>query len=284
MNEAAPPTAVRINNSRVHDRSCVDSGHYTLQTTMEIRLDHLTWADVRDRDVQVAILPWGATEAHNTHLPHGTDTWQAAAVARLSAEKAASKGARVIVLPAVPFGVHTQQEDIRLTLNLNPSTQALVLQDIVASVEAAEIPKMLIINGHGGNGFRQMIRELQADASVFLCTTNWWTLGDADAVFEEPGDHAGELETSVMMHLHPDTVRPLSEAGSGAARGFRIEALRRKRIWAPRHWSSVTDDTGVGDPSRATSDKGRIFLDDVSDELASFLVDLDKADLSDLYA
>lgn len=251
---------------------------------METRLTHLTWSDVRNRDVETVILPWGATEAHNLHLPHGTDTWQAEGVAREAAEKASVRGARVVVLPGVPLGVHTQQADLPLTLNVNPSTQSLILADLVASIERAGVPKMLILNGHGANGFKQMIREIQAMTSVFLCLCNWWTLGDATEVFDEPGDHAGELETSVMMHLHPERVRPLGEAGPGKENPFRIQALRSRKVWAPRQWTSATEDTGVGNPAAASAKKGARFLDQVTNELADFLVELDAADPSDLYA
>jgi len=251
---------------------------------MEVRLTHLTWKDVRERDIEVVVLPWGATEAHNTHLPHATDTWQAEGIAHEAAIRAAERGARVVVLPTVPFGVHTQQPDIPLTLNVNPSTQSLLLADLIQTVEDAGVSKLVLLNGHGANDFKQMIRELQAATSVFLCQCNWWTLGDANAVFDDPGDHAGELETSVMMHLHGSTVRPLEEAGPGNGRSFKIEALRNKRVWAPRQWSAVTDDTGVGDPAKATAEKGARFVDQVANELADFLVDLDAADPSDLYA
>ena len=167
---------------------------------------------------------------------------------------------------------------------MNPSAQAMLLQDLGGSIEEAGGPKLLVGNGHGGNDFRQMIRELQAGTGVFLCTTNWWTLGEADRIFDEPGDHAGELETSVMMHLHPDAVRPLTEAGDGHEKKFKIEGFRKRRVWAPRFWSQVSEDTGVGNPAKSTADKGRVFLEDVTDELAAFLVELDAADVEDLYA
>lgn len=272
-----------MNNSRQTGNGNVVSCGTPNGMYMETRLTHLTWADVRERHVETVILPWGATEAHNTHLPHATDTWQAEGVAQRAAERAAARGARVVVLPGVPFGVHTQQADLPLTLNVNPSTQSLILADLVASVERAGVRKMLIMNGHGGNGFKPMIRELQALTDVFLCLCNWWTLGNADEVFDEPGDHAGELETSVMMHLHPDRVRPLSEAGPGKERVFRLEALRSRKVWAPRQWTSVTDDTGVGNPAAATAQKGQQFVEQVTDELANFLVELDAADPTDLY-
>ncbi len=251
---------------------------------MENRLAYLTWADIRDRHVETVILPWGATEAHNTHLPHGTDTWQAEGVAHEAARKANQRGARVVVLPAVPFGVHTQQRDVPLTMNVNPSTQIQILADLLGSIEDAGVPKLMILNGHGANGFKQVIRELQAHTDVFLCLCNWWTLGNADEVFDAPGDHAGELETSVMMHFHGDRVRALSQAGSGHERKATIEGLRSRKIWAPRPWTAVTDDTGVGDPSASTAEKGRRFVEQVTDEIADFLVELDTANPDDLYA
>ncbi len=234
-------------------------------------------------EYEVAVLPWGATEPHNFHLPFGTDTIQAEAVAVESAERAWVRGARVIVLPAIPMGTNAQQLDTPLTLNLSPSTQALVLEDVVASLEHHAIRKLLILNGHGGNDFRSMVRELQARTDVFLCVSNWWTVADAGSVFDEPGDHAGELETSVMLHVAPGLVAPLEEAGPGAGRVFRLAGLREGVAWAPRDWARVTDDTGVGNPAAATPAKGARFLDAAAEVLATFLVDLAAADPDDLY-
>lgn len=234
-------------------------------------------------DYEVAVLPWGATEPHNFHLPFGTDTIQAEAVAAEAAGRAWERGARVVVLPAIPMGANAQQLSTPLTLNLNPSTQALVLEDVVASLEHHGIRKLLILNGHGGNDFKAIVRELQARTDVFLCVSNWWTVADANAVFDEPGDHAGELETSVMQHVAPELVAPLEEAGPGAARAFRIGGLRDGVAWAPRDWARVTDDTGVGNPAAATPAKGARFVDAAADVLATFLVDLAAADPGDLY-
>src|SRR5690606_22000941 len=102
--------------------------------------------------------------------------------------------------------------------------------------------------------------------------------------FDEPGDHAGEMETSMIMHLAPDLVLPLEEAGDGAERHFRIAALREGWAWAPRVWTSVSADTGIGNPHAATAAKGEVFFAAVTERIAAFLCDLAAADLDDLYA
>ncbi len=246
-------------------------------------LAEATWGTVRDTRYEIAVLPWGATEAHNTHLPSGTDTIQCDAIGAEAGRIAWDAGARVVVLPTVPFGVQTGQLDIPLCLNVNPSTQAALLADLVESLEGQGIPKLVVLNGHGGNDFRQTIRELQPRTRVFLSVVSWYRVVDPATVFDDLGDHAGELETSVMMHVAPALVRPLSEAGRGATRAFRLAALREGWAWAPRHWSSVTDDTGAGDPSRASAEKGARFAGEVARRLASYLCELATADPDDLY-
>src|SRR5712692_4719332 len=97
-------------------------------------LNELTWKTVRDTRYEVAVLPWGATEAHNLHLPYTTDNIEAEGIAAAAARLAWDRGARVVVLPLVPFGVNTGQLDIPLCVNLNPSTQALVLRDVASAL------------------------------------------------------------------------------------------------------------------------------------------------------
>src|SRR3989454_12303499 len=113
-------------------------------------LNELTWKTVRDVRYEVAVLPWGATEAHNLHLPYSTDNIATERIAGLAARHASERGARVVVLPVVPFGVNAGQLDIPLCLNLNPSTQALVLRDLAMALAGQGIPQLAILNGDGG--------------------------------------------------------------------------------------------------------------------------------------
>jgi creatinine amidohydrolase len=247
-------------------------------------LAETTWKTVAATQYEVAVLPWGATEAHNYHLPYATDNIQSDMLAAESARIAWEAGAKVVVLPCVPFGVNTGQLDITLCLNMNPATQAALLADLVNALEVQGIRKLVIFNGHGGNDFRQMIRELQPRTKVFLSALNWYKVGDAKAIFTDLGDHAGELETSVMMHLVPDFVRPLAEAGDGSEKRWKIEALREGWAWAPRRWTQVSADTGTGNPALASAEKGAQYADVVTQRVGKFLVELAQADVDDLYA
>lgn len=242
------------------------------------------WKTVKNTKYEVAILPWGATEAHNYHLPYATDVMQCDYVAAESARIAWEKDAKVIVLPTIPFGVNTGQLDITLDLNMNPSTQAAVLKDITQVLSIQGINKLVLLNGHGGNDFRQIIREIQAQyTNRFLCTMNWYKAVDWHKFFAEPGDHAGEMETSAMLHIAPDLVLPLSEAGDGKDKKLKLQGFKEGWAWAQREWSKTTKDTGVGNPALATAEKGQLYLNAVTQNIGNFLVELAGSDLNDMY-
>jgi creatinine amidohydrolase len=247
-------------------------------------LAETNWKTIKDQKIDLAVLPWGATEAHNYHLPFATDNILAENIARESAALAWERGARVIVLPAIPFGVNTGQMDILLNINMNPSTQLAILTDVIDVLNRHGIRKFMILNGHGGNDFRQMIRELGLRfPEMFICQSNWFQSFDNSDYFENSGGHADEMETSIMQYLAPELVLPLSEAGKGNSKKFRIKALREKWAWAERRWTQVTSDTGIGNPLKATPEKGKRCFDEIVNKLSSFMVDLSGTDINDMY-
>src|SRR5262249_52496501 len=172
-------------------------------------LSELNYGMVRDRPpFQVAILPLGATEPHNLHLPYGTDTLQVELIAERACSRAYDQGARVVVLPPLPYGTETNQMRFPLAMNLNPSTVARVIADLVHSLEAHRILKCVILNGHGGNDLKWVLRELHLKTDVHILLCNWYRVA-ADqhaAIFEDAGDHAGEMETSMGLAHFPGLV------------------------------------------------------------------------------
>ncbi|EAR14227.1 MULTISPECIES: creatininase family protein [Robiginitalea] len=247
-------------------------------------LAETNWKALKETRFDLAILPWGATEAHNYHLPYGTDNYEADALAAAAAAHAWEAGGRVVVLPTIPFGVNTGQADIYLDMNLNPSTQLAILDDVAATLHRHGIQKLVVFNSHGGNNFKALLRELGLRyPDLFVCMTNWFRAMDRETYWEAPGDHADEAETSLMLHLRPDLVLPRESWGDGASRKFRIEGLNQDWAWAERKWSEVSADTGVGDPSAASAEKGARFFRDVSRKIGAFLLELSRADPADMY-
>jgi creatinine amidohydrolase len=244
-----------------------------------------TWKSVTETAFEVAVLPWGACEAHNFHLPYGTDIIEADHVAAESARIAWQNGAKVIVLPTIPFGVNTGQADVKLDMNMNPSTQMAVLRDVIEVLDRQGILKLIILNSHGGNDFKTMIRELGLRyPQMFLCSCNWFQALDQAQFFENKDDHAGEMETSVILHLAPHLVSPLSEAGDGQAKKFTIRAMREGWAWAERKWTQVTKDTGVGDPRKATSDKGAEYFKALTEKVGEFFYAVAKTGKNNMYS
>lgn len=227
------------------------------------------WNHIREMEIEVALLPWGATEAHNRHLPYATDNIQVEALAAEAARIATQEGAGVIVLPAIPFGVNTGQADIRLDMNLNPTTQLAILKDLITVMNRQKIHKFILLNGHGGNNFKPLLRELGLlFPEMFLTLCNWFQIAKGEIEYKIPGDHADEMETSLMMKLRPDLVAPLEMAGEGKTRVSVITGIAEGWAWAERQWSAVTADTGSGDPIHSTLEKGEEIFHVVSDKIA----------------
>ncbi len=247
-------------------------------------LAETNWKQLKDATVDLAILPWGATEAHNYHLPYGTDNIEAEGLAAESARLAWERGARVMVLPTVPFGVNSGQTDIFLDMNLNGSTQLAILRDLIQVLDRQGVKKLLVFNSHGGNTFKPLLKELGLEfPEMFLCTSNWFQSVDKRQYFEEMGDHADEMETSLVMYLRPELVLPLEEAGPGAEKKHRIRAFQEGWVSHERRWSQITADTGVGDPSKSTAEKGEHFFRDVTEKFAQLIVELAALEVDEMY-
>jgi creatinine amidohydrolase len=226
----------------------------------------------------VAILPWGATEAHNWHLPYGTDVIEATRLAERSAELAYERGARVVILPTIPFGNDEQQLDQACTISFTTPTAIAILNDVARSLARQKIDRLVILNGHGGNQFQPLVRDAQSKHNLLIVVANFYEMvPDAKReIFEKPGDHADELETSLLLHLCPELVE-LDKAGGGTRTPFEIKALRQPGVWTPRPWSKSHPDTGSGDPSKATAEKGERYFESVTSALADLFVDLANA-------
>jgi creatinine amidohydrolase len=210
-------------------------------------------------------------------MPYGTDIFEVETVGRQACERAYQAGARVTLLPTIPYGVNTNHLRVpgALACSVTPSTLLHLITDLTDALVRQGVRKIVLLNGHGGNELKPLMRELHHRSSAFLCLCDWFrTAADLyPKIFEHPGEHADEVETSLGLAFFPDLVQP-ELADAGTARPSRFEAINRGWISITRPWHLVTTNTGLGDPSAATAEKGRRLMEVLVERLGSFLVEL----------
>lgn len=249
-------------------------------------LEQITLADVRALQPTTAILPLGATEPHNLHLPYGTDSLEAWHLADRCCQAAYEQGARIVQLPVLPYGTESNLQAFPLAMNVQPSTMTLIIRDLAESLANSGIHKLLIFNSHGGNDLKPVLRELYGRTSVQIFLCNWFQMV-RDVISQiclHADDHAGEMETSLILAFRPDLVRRSPqgtgfEADSGEQRKFRFDALQQGWVSLTRPWHVLTTNSGSGNPHAATAEKGQRISQIVVDRIAPFLVQLSQAEV-----
>lgn len=236
------------------------------------------------RKYEVAVLPVGAVEPHNLHLPHGQDFLHATYIARECCRRAWERCESVVCLPALPFGVDCNLLDYPLAIHVSQASLDAMVRDIIESLRRHGIRKIVIINGHGGNDFTPLVRQIQCDMDVHVFVCDWWNVARDryDEIFDTPDDHAGQFETSVALALHPDLVEQ-DVAGDGKVRPFRFEALEKGWMRTSRDFGRLNDHCAVGDPARATAEKGEKMLGIVCERIGGFLAELAEARIDESF-
>lgn len=159
----------------------------------------------------VAVLPAGAIEQHGPHLPLGTDMLIARAIAECAALKVPDN-VEVLLLPETAIAYSTEHRNFPGTLTLKPETLIAAWRQTGASMARAGVKRLLIANAHGGNvpAMDIVARELRADHGMLVAALSWFDFGLPDGTLD-PAEaahdiHGGFVETSMMLHLHPELV------------------------------------------------------------------------------
>lgn len=252
-------------------------------------LGEANYAYVKENPYEVAVLPLGATEPHNLHLPYGTDVFEGTVIGEHICEAAHQRGAKVALLPTIPYGTETNLRELPLAMNLNPTTLFRVVTDLVESLDQSGIRKLLLLNSHGGNDMKPLLRELygQTNVHVFLC--NWYQIiGDLyGPVFNNRDDHAGEMETSFIMAYFPHLVATNDDgslvADDGATARSRFDAMNEGWVSITRPWHLLTTNGGAGNPHAANADKGRQLMAVLVERLSTFLAELSASEIDEQF-
>lgn len=217
---------------------------------LDVVLPASTTVDERDRGARVALLPIGSLEQHGAYLPLTTDTVIACTIAR---EIAAAHPVRV--LPPVTISCSHEHAAWPGTVSISPATLRAVVRDVADSLRAAGVTSLVLVNGHGGNYVLGNVVQEAGGRLALYPTVHEWQVAHAAAGLETSLDsdmHAGELETSILLHAHPRLVRPGYQAADHLADD--------RRHLLTLGLAPYTESGVVGRPSVASAGKGRALL------------------------
>jgi creatinine amidohydrolase len=227
---------------------------------------HHTREDLRGAACTTAVLPVGAIEQHGRHLPLDTDVLLASALASRLAESLSA-----YLLPPQAFSSSIEHRGAKGTVYLRADTLALVIRDVAASLRDSGFTRLVLANGHGGNWIlKPTVRQLNRDWPDFrVILINPDLPAALVSEVEHPvGDvHGGELETSLMLHLYPDQVRPVIASGekSFPPQPF-LDYFDITDLTAAGHW---------GWPEAATAAKGRQLFEAMVGSALDFIAALE---------
>jgi len=244
-----------------------------------------------DRERLIAVLPVGATEQHGPHLPMSTDTATIDGMVRATLPHLPDD-LLVLFLPTVPYGKSNEHSRYPGTLTVSANTLISLWKDIGACVAKAGVRKLVLYNSHGGQMSVMDIvaRDLREEHDMMVVAANWYTLGLPEGLFTahegKHGIHAGDLESSVMLHLTPDYVRRdqfqnFSSMTEQLAEENRFLSITPsgKLGW---QMHDINPSGAAGDATRATAEKGAAVLDHVGRRFVELLHEVDRFPLSRL--
>jgi mycofactocin system creatininase family protein len=262
------------------DERAADAGTYLL--------GEMTWprAEARLAESDVALLPVGAIEQHGPHLPLDTDAFDALALAQDVARSCAAP--RPLVLPLIPYGVSYHHDDFPGTLSIRPDTLAGLVHEVGLAAARHGITKLVIVNGHGGNGpaLHYAAQLINRDAHIFTCVETGETSdADVDELAETPNDvHAGEIETSTSLHLRPHLVRmERAEACVPRFSSRYLDFTARQSVGWYARTSRISPNGVLGDPTCATRAKGEQMWQLMVRHLVGLVEDIKALSLDEIH-
>ncbi len=244
-----------------------------------MKLAQLNWPDMEKvaRDT-VVVFPIGAFEQHGPHLPFITDTAEVTAIVERLDEEIPDQ---VLCLPTQWLGYSPHHMKFKGTITARSETHINMIVDTVASMASADFAHVLIVNGHGGNIANMNValqRLLEQCPETRIYGTSWFTYDEVGAIREagpHGWGHAGEMETSVMIALHPDLVQADHFEKDGRPLQSELAAHVQRYRWI--HES--TDRGNYGDPTFGSAEKGERFLKAAVDTLVRIVADIRKGHL-----
>lgn len=248
-----------------------------------MRWEELTSPEIGtlDRDRTVVVFPIGSVEQHGNHMPLGTDTILAHEVSLAAAETAGN----VVVLPPPWFGFSAHHMRFPGSVTLRAETLMAIVEDVVASVVKHGFRRVLVVNGHGGNGgvidvLASTLGHRHYGAARIATLTYFALARDSIAALRQSAaggmGHACEFETSLVQHLRPDLVkidRAVTTYPDPGSRYLTTDLIGSQAVRVYHDFGDLSPSGTLGDPSLASAEAGKAFFDGSVAALAMFIED-----------
>lgn len=240
----------------------------------------MSWPEVEEikKQTDVAIIPVGSTEQHGLHLPLKTDAFIAYELAKLAAQKVP-----VVVTPPIFYGESSHHLDFPGTISINSSTLVSLTKDVAKSLVRHGFKKIIILNAHGGNThiLQTAANEIHQETQAFVALVDWWTIASDEVmkIKTSPIWHACELETSIMLALDSSSVdlsKAVKQIPSALSKFIKYDFAAgepRARV----AWPNVKKVSGsgvIGDPTKASIEKGEKIVNKVVERLVTLITEL----------
>src|SRR6476646_4706748 len=249
------------------------------------RYEEFTWPEIRDAvaENRVAVLPVGTVEQHGPHLPLVTDVLTATEMSRMAVERMPREA---VLLPPVYYSFNEHHMDFPGTIAVEGPTIVNYVTDIGKSLAHHGFRKILLVNGHGSNvPFLDIAARNITNHSDAICAmASWWSLIPRDLLkelreSEFPGGmaHGCELETSVLLYLRGDLVQmDKAERDMPVQRSeyFYWDLQSPSPVFFQEFFSRYSRTGTLGDPTKASMEKGERFVDSVVERLVALIREL----------
>ncbi|MBI2300750.1 MAG: creatininase family protein [Armatimonadetes bacterium] len=243
-------------------------------------LEEMTITEVQALRPHVAVIPVGSTEPHGPALPYGTDSYRVEGICYPAVCRAVAEGARVICLPPLRISLNNNFRAFPFACRMSVPSFMSVLGDLVEFLEADGVRRIVIVNGHGGNpeAIQATLRHLARRDGAFLCllSAEQCAAAEARSVIEHGSPHAGEMESSEMLHLRGELVHA-ERLGDAPVVPPEFDALAEVGAWYVRPWHLFMPESRGGEARGSTAEKGRVLVEAAVAGLAEFLVKLSGA-------
>ena len=247
-------------------------------------LHEMSWIEIKEiaNEKTVVILPTSSIEQHGPHLPIGTDSYIGYELCKRLGKSLVGKIPFVIAPPMV-FGASSHHIDFPGTMSVTTNTYLALIQDLCHCLIGHGFKKIILLNSHGGNTapLEMVIRNIRDQHKVVIAAVTYWVVATKEITRIRESKiggiaHAGELETSCMLVIKPHLVNKRllkRKIPKWRTNYVMLDFQDMGKVNLAQHLCDFTSTGVIGDPTLASEEKGKQFIETITDSLSKFVIE-----------